>query len=61
MTLPAVSIPCCTRCNWPLRSARMAQDLLSTFGEAPGSGGIVRIRLDGAPIRGRGIDGGGPA
>lgn len=59
MTLPAVSIPCCTRCNWPLRSARMAQELLSTFGEASGSGGI--FRLDGAPIRGRGIDGGGPA
>ena len=30
-TLPAVSIEYCTQCNWMLRSAWLAQELLTTF------------------------------
>jgi len=51
---PAVTIAYCTQCNWLLRSGWMAQELLSTFGDAlgsvalvPGSGGIFEIRVDG--------------
>ncbi|WP_413868928.1 SelT/SelW/SelH family protein [Albidovulum sp.] len=67
MTLPAVSIAYCTQCNWLLRSAWMAQELLSTFGEAlgsvtliPGTGGIFEIRLDGDLLWERKRDGGFP-
>lgn len=67
MTLPAVSITYCTGCNWLLRSAWMAQELLSTFGTAlggvtliPGTGGIFEIRLDGTLIWDRARDGGFP-
>ena len=67
MTLPALSIAYCTQCNWLLRSAWMAQELLSTFGGAlgsvtlvPGSGGIFEIRLDGDLLWERKRDGGFP-
>ncbi|GJE04748.1 MULTISPECIES: SelT/SelW/SelH family protein [Methylobacterium] len=50
---PRVSIAYCTQCNWLLRAAWMAQELLSTFkddlGEValrPGTGGVFEIRVD---------------
>ena len=64
---PVVTIAYCTRCNWLLRAGWMAQELLSTFGEAlgavtlvPGTGGIFEIRVDGALIWERKRDGGFP-
>lgn len=64
---PAVAITYCTRCNWLLRAGWMAQELLSSFGEdlasvtlVPGTGGIFRITLDGAPIWDRKEMGGFP-
>lgn len=50
---PEITIVYCTQCNWLLRSAWMAQELLSTFGQdiacvtlVPGTGGIFEIRAD---------------
>lgn len=67
MPKPAVEIAYCTQCNWLLRSAWMAQELLTTFGQdigsvslIPGSGGIFEIRLDGALLWERKRDGGFP-
>ena len=67
MTLPALSIAYSTQCTWLLRSAWMAQELLSTFGGAlgsvtlvPGTGGIFEIRLDGDLLWERKRDGGFP-
>lgn len=64
---PGVSIAYCTQCNWLLRSAWMAQELLSTFSLElgsvallPGSGGIFEIRIDGELIWERKRDGGFP-
>ena len=54
---PNVTITYCSLCNWLLRSAWMAQELLSTFSEelgavtlVPGTGGIFEIRIDGELI-----------
>lgn len=65
--LPQITIAYCTQCNWLLRSAWMAQELLQTFGTdlggvtlCPGTGGIFEIRLDGALIWERKRDGGFP-
>ncbi len=62
-----LSITYCTQCNWLLRSAWMAQEVLSTFGTemgevilVPGTGGIFEIRLDEAVIWERKRDGGFP-
>ncbi len=67
MTKPMISIAYCTQCNWLLRSAWMAQELLSTFGTdlggvtlLPGTGGIFEIRLNGDLIWERKRDGGFP-
>ena len=64
---PVVTIAYCTQCNWLLRSAWMAQELLSTFGEelgsvtlVPGTGGIFEIRVDGELVWERKRDGGFP-
>jgi selenoprotein W-related protein len=64
---PSIRIRYCTQCNWMLRAAWLAQELLSTFstdlGEvilAPGTGGIFEIELDGALIWERKRDGGFP-
>ena len=64
---PRLSITYCTQCNWLLRSAWMAQEVLSTFGTemgevvlVPGTGGIFEIRLDGELIWERKRDGGFP-
>jgi len=62
-----VEITYCTGCRWLLRSAWMAQELLSTFrnelGEValvPGSGGIFEIRVDDRLIWSRQSQGGFP-
>jgi selenoprotein W-related protein len=64
---PKLTITYCTQCNWLLRAAWMAQEVLSTFslemGEVtliPGTGGIFEIRLDGELIWERKRDGGFP-
>ena len=64
---PALAITYCTQCNWLLRSAWMAQELLSTFGTelgsvtlVPGTGGVFEIRVDGELIWERKRDGGFP-
>lgn len=64
---PVIAITYCTQCNWMLRSAWMAQELLSTFGTdlaavtlVPGTGGIFEIRLDGDLLWERKRDGGFP-
>lgn len=64
---PRISIAYCTQCNWLLRSAWMAQELLSTFGVelgevvlVPGTGGIFEIRYDEQLIWERKRDGGFP-
>ena len=66
-TKPILRITYCTQCNWLLRSAWMAQEVLSTFslemGEVilvPGTGGIFEIALDGELIWERKRDGGFP-
>lgn len=64
---PIISITYCTQCNWLLRSAWMAQEVLSTFGTeiggvtlVPGTGGIFEIRAAGRLIWERKRDGGFP-
>ena len=64
---PRVAITYCTQCNWLLRAAWMAQELLSTFrddlGEValvPASGGLFRITLGDALLWERVRDGGFP-
>lgn len=64
---PAISIAYCTQCNWMLRAAWMAQELLSTFSLelgavtlVPGTGGIFEIRLDDDLVWERKRDGGFP-
>lgn len=63
----AISIAYCTQCNWLLRSAWMAQELLSTFSTElaqvtliPGTGGIFEIRLGEELLWERKRDGGFP-
>jgi selenoprotein W-related protein len=64
---PLVSIIYCTQCNWLLRAAWMAQEILSTFGPevgsvslVPGTGGIFEIRIDDLLVWERKRDGGFP-
>lgn len=52
-----VEIEYCTQCNWLLRAAWMAQELLTTFKEEigelsliPGTGGILEIRTGGETV-----------
>ena len=65
--LPQISITYCTQCNWLLRAAWMAQELLSTFSSeiggvtlVPGTGGTFEIRAHGALLWDRKRDGGFP-
>jgi len=67
MTRPRISITYCTQCQWLLRAAWMAQELLSTFrddlGEValiPGTGGIFEICYQDELIWERKRDGGFP-
>jgi selenoprotein W-related protein len=64
---PRIVITYCTQCQWLLRAAWMAQELLSTFTEdlaevalAPSTGGIFSITCDGEAIWDRKRDGGFP-
>ena len=64
---PRIAITYCTQCQWLLRAAWMAQELLSTFGPdlaevalKPGTGGIFEVRYDDALIWERKADGGFP-
>ena len=64
---PKILITYCTQCNWLLRAAWMAQELLSTFGGdlgevalAPATGGAFSIAFDGDEIWERKRDGGFP-
>ena len=64
---PHIAITYCTQCNWLLRAAWMAQELLSTFGQdlgavslIPSTGGAFEITLDGETIWERKRDGGFP-
>jgi selenoprotein W-related protein len=64
---PSIRITYCIQCNWLLRAGWMAQELLSSFGEAldevaivPGAGGIFEITCDGELIWERKRDGGFP-
>lgn len=52
-----VEISYCTQCRWLLRSAWMAQELLSTFEREigaltlkPGTGGIFEVRVNGVLV-----------
>jgi len=64
---PRVTITYCRQCNWMLRAAWLAQELLSTFSEdlaevalVPGTGGVFVIACDGETVWDRGDDGGFP-
>ena len=64
---PVLSITYCTQCNWLLRAAWMAQEVLQTFSLemgsvalVPGTGGIFEVSLDGELIWDRKRDGGFP-
>ncbi|KAF0813988.1 hypothetical protein IGB42_01667 [Andreprevotia sp. IGB-42] len=64
---PRVSILYCTQCQWLLRSAWLAQELLSTFSDElaevalmPGTGGIFEIRCNDVLVWERKRDGGFP-
>ncbi len=64
---PRVLIVYCRQCNWLLRAAWMAQELLSTFAEdlgevalQPATGGAFRIEVDGVTVWERVRDGGFP-
>ncbi|KFI27979.1 SelT/selW/selH selenoprotein [Haematobacter massiliensis] len=64
---PRVSIAYCTQCNWLLRAAWLAQELLQTFGDdlgevslLPRTGGMFEIRVGDSLIWERKRDGGFP-
>lgn len=64
---PAVTFTYCTQCNWMLRSAWMAQEILSTFGQdlgsvtlVPGTGGVFTVTVDGELVWDRKSRGGFP-
>ena len=66
-TPPRLTIAYCTQCNWLLRAAWMAQEVLSTFGTElgevtliPGTGGIFEITINGQLVWERKRDGGFP-
>ncbi|WP_345352569.1 SelT/SelW/SelH family protein [Rhodococcus olei] len=67
MDSPRVRITYCTQCQWLLRAAWMAQELLSTFGTdlgevalAPGTGGVFRVEVGDTLVWDRARDGGFP-
>jgi selenoprotein W-related protein len=64
---PRVAITYCRQCNWLLRAAWMAQELLSTFADelgevalVPATGGAFFIEVDGDLVWERVRDGGFP-
>ena len=61
---PRLEIEHCTECRWLLRAGWMSQELLTTFqaelGELallPGSGGVFDVRIDGATVWSRAVEG----
>ncbi len=67
MAGPRIAITYCSQCNWMLRAAWMAQELLTTFGPdlgeialIPGTGGIFVVTVDGSTVWDRKDDGGFP-
>lgn len=61
---PRIAILFCTQCNWMLRAAWMAQELLSTFGQdlaevalVPGTGGVFEVRVDETLAWSRAVEG----
>lgn len=67
MSKPVIDIYYCRQCNWLLRAAWMAQELLSTFSEDvaavslhPDTGGHFEILIDGLSIWERKRDDGFP-
>lgn len=66
-TKPRITILYCTQCNWLLRSAWLAQELLTTFAFElsevalqPGTGGIFLIHCDDVLVWDRKIENGFP-
>lgn len=64
MSGPRIAIRYCTQCNWMLRAAWMAQELLSTFGQdlgevalVPGTGGVFEVHADAELLWSRAIEG----
>ena len=62
-----VSVTYCTQCNWLLRAAWVAQELLQTFGTelaevalVPGTGGIFQVHVGETLVWDRKADGGTP-
>ena len=62
-----VTITYCTQCQWLLRAAWLAQELLSPFADdldkvslQPGTGGVFRVTCDGVQLWERKADGGFP-
>jgi selenoprotein W-related protein len=67
MARPRITITDCTQCQWLLRSAWLAQELLPTFGAdlgevalVPRTGGVFQIAYEGEIIWDRKHDGGLP-
>lgn len=65
---PVITIHYCVQCNWMLRAAWMAQELLHTFADdldqvalKPGTGGVFEIRSGDLLIWERKRDGGFPS
>ncbi|OON38632.1 selenoprotein W-related protein [Izhakiella australiensis] len=66
-TKPAITIKYCVQCNWLLRAAWMAQELLNSFADElasvtlePGTGGVYQITANEQVIWERKRDGGFP-
>lgn len=64
---PHIIITYCRQCNWLLRSAWMAQEILSTFSEdagavtlVPSTGGVFTIKCGDRTLWDRSTDGGFP-
>lgn len=64
---PRITITYCRQCQWLLRAAWLAQELLSTFSEdlgevalIPGTGGVFEVACQGELIWERKRDGGFP-
>ena len=64
---PRITITYCRQCQWLLRAAWMAQELLSTFAEdlgevalQPGTGGVFLIEYEGKVVWDRKREGGFP-
>ena len=64
---PSITIEYCTQCQWMLRAAWLAQELLSTFVDdleqvslKPGTGGVFLITIGAHTLWERKADGGFP-